>query len=116
MARYIAKNLVAAGVAKRLEVQLGYAIGVAEPLSISITTFGTAMYSDDVILRIIHQVFDCRPGAIIQHFSLLHPSFHYEDLASYGHFGRPDLDLPWEKLDQVERIQKLLKAEKKLTK
>lgn len=116
MARYIAKNLVAAGVAKRLEIQLGYAIGVSEPLSISVTTFGTALYSDDVILRVIHQVFDCRPGAIIQQFSLLHPTFYYEDLASYGHFGRPDLDLPWEKLDQVEKIQKLLKKEIQLAK
>lgn len=109
MARYIAKNLVASGVADRLEIQLSYAIGVAEPLSISVTTFGTAHYDDDTILSLIHKVFDCRPGAIINNFSLLKPSFNYEDLASYGHFGRPDLDLPWEKLDKVDEILAILK-------
>ena len=112
MARYIAKNLVAAKVAKRMEIQLGYAIGVAEPLSIAISTFGTANYSDEVILSLIHTLFDCRPGAIIEQFSLLHPTFKYEDLASYGHFGRPDLNLPWEKLDKVEAILAFLKNEK----
>ena len=105
MARYIAKNLVAAGAAKRLEIQLSYAIGVAEPISIAVTTFGTANYSDEDLLEIIHEVFDCRPGAIIEHFSMLHPTFLYEDLASYGHFGRPDLDLPWEKIDRVDEIK-----------
>ncbi len=109
MARYIAKNLVASGVADRLEIQLSYAIGVAEPLSISVTTFGTAHYDDNTILSLIHKVFDCRPGAIINNFSLLKPSFNYEDLASYGHFGRPDLDLPWEKLDKVDEILTILK-------
>lgn len=108
MARYIAKNLVAAKVAERLEVQLSYAIGVAEPLSISVTTFGTAHYDDETILSIIKKVFDCRPGAIIKNFSLLKPTFRYEDLASYGHFGRPDLDLPWERLDKVDEILSLL--------
>jgi len=108
MARYIAKNLVAAGVADRLEVQLSYAIGVAEPLSISVTTFGTAHYDDETILSLIHKVFDCRPGSIIKNFSLLKPTFRYEDLASYGHFGRPDLDLPWEKLDKVDEILAIL--------
>ena len=108
MARYIAKNMVAAGAADRLEIQLGYAIGVAQPLSLSVSTFGTAHYSDEVILEVIHEVFDCRPGVIIQNFSLTKPSFKYEDLACYGHFGRPDLDLPWEKLDKVEQIRKLL--------
>ena len=112
MARYIAKNLVAAKVAKRLEVQLGYAIGVAEPLSIAISTFGTARYSDEDILSLIHTLFDCRPGAIIEQFSLLHPTFKYEDLASYGHFGRPDLNLPWEKLDKVDAILEFLKDKK----
>ncbi len=108
MARYIAKNLVAAGVADRLEVQLSYAIGVAKPLSISVTTFGTAHYDDETILSLINKVFDCRPGAIIANFNLLTPSFKYEDLASYGHFGRPDLNLPWEKLDKVDIIKRIL--------
>ena len=109
MARYIAKNLVAAGVAKRLEVQLSYAIGEAEPVSIGISTFGTANYSDDVILKIIRQVFECRPGLIIENFSLKKPTFKYKDVTNYGHFGRPDLDLPWEKLDKVNEIKSLLK-------
>lgn len=108
MARYIAKNLVAAGVADRLQVQLSYAIGVPHPLSIGIKTYHTAKYSDDKILHIIREVFDCRPGMIIKNFSLNTPSFKYQDLTNYGHFGRPDLDLPWEKLDKVKEIQKLL--------
>jgi S-adenosylmethionine synthetase len=84
---------VAAGVAERLEVQLSYAIGVPEPLSYAIATFGTSHYSDEVILTIIKKLFDCRPGIIIRDFSLTHPKFKYEDLACYGHFGRPDMDL-----------------------
>ncbi len=109
MARYIAKNLVAAGVADRLEIQLSYAIGKSEPLSISVSTFKTSHYSDETILTIIRKLFDCRPGAIIEHFKLREPSFSYRDVSNYGHFGRPDLDLPWEKLDKVEEIKKLLK-------
>lgn len=109
LARYIAKNLVAAGVADRLEVQLSYAIGKAEPLSISVSTFKTSHYDDGVILGIIRKVFDCRPGAIIKNFSLKEPSFKYRDVSNYGHFGRPDLDLPWEKLDKVGEIKSLLK-------
>lgn len=109
MARYIAKNLVAAGVADRLQVQLAYAIGVAEPVSIGIKTYHTAKYPDDKILDIIYRLFDCRPGMIIKNFSLTKPSFKYQDLSNYGHLGRPDLDLPWEKLDKVEEIKKLLK-------
>ena len=109
MARYIAKNLVAAGVADRLEVQLAYAIGVNYPLSVGIKTFKTAKYSDDVILEIIEKVYDCRPGMIIKNFSLKEPSFRYQDISNYGHFGRPDVNLPWEKLDKVEEIKKLLK-------
>ncbi|MBR0440178.1 MAG: methionine adenosyltransferase [Bacilli bacterium] len=108
MARYIAKNLVAAGVADRLQVQLAYAIGVAEPISIGIKTYHTAKYADDKILDIIYRLFDCRPGMIIKNFSLTKPSFKYQDLSNYGHLGRPDLDLPWEKLDKVEEIKKLL--------
>lgn len=109
MARYIAKNLVAAGVADRLLIQLSYGIGIAEPLSIAIKTYNTAHYSDDKILEIIRKNFDCRPGMIIKNFSLKKPSFKYQDVANYGHFGRPDLDLPWEKLDKVEIIKKELK-------
>ena len=109
LARYIAKNLVAAGVADRLEVQLSYAIGKAEPLSVSISTFKTSHYDDAKILEIIRKVFDTRPGAIIKNFSLKEPTFKYRDISNYGHFGRPDLDLPWEKLDKVEEIKSLLK-------
>ena len=109
MARYIAKNLVASGVANRLEVQLSYAIGVPEPLSIGIKTYHTAKYSDEIILEIIRKLFDCRPGMIIKNFSLTKPSFRYQDLTNYGHLGRPDLNLPWEKLDKVEEIKALLK-------
>ena len=109
MARYIAKNLVAAGVADRLEVELSYAIGVNEPLSVAIKTFATAHYSDETILHIIRKVFDCRPGMIVKNFSMRKPTYKYSDLSNYGHFGRPDLSLPWEKLDKVEEIKSLLK-------
>ena len=108
MARYIAKNLVASGVAKRLEVQLSYAIGRKDPISVSLSTFGTSRYDDEKILDIISKVFDLRVGAIIQNFSLRAPSFKYEEIANYGHFGRPDLDLPYEKLDKVAEIKSLL--------
>lgn len=111
-ARYIAKNLVAAGVAKRLEIQIGYAIGVAKPVSIGILTFKTAKYSDEKILDVIAKVFDARPGAIIQSFNLTKPSFKYSDTSVFGHFGRDDLNLPWEKLDKVSQIQLLLKQVK----
>ncbi|MCR5505505.1 MAG: methionine adenosyltransferase [Bacilli bacterium] len=109
MARYIAKNLVAAGVADRLQVQLSYAIGVNEPLSIGIKTYHTAKFSDEEILHVIRELFDCRPGMIIKNFSLTKPTFKYQDLTNYGHLGRPDLDLPWEKLDKVAQIKSLLK-------
>ena len=109
MARYIAKNLVAAGVADRLQVQLAYAIGVPEPVSIGLKTYHTAKYSDEEILDVIYRLFDCRPGMIIEKFKLTKPSFKYQDLVNYGHFGRPDLDLPWEKLDKVDEIKQLLK-------
>lgn len=108
MARYIAKNLVAAGVAHRLQVQLAYAIGINKPISIGIKTYGTSSYSKEKILEIIHKVFDTRPGMIIKNFNLTHPSFSYHKLTNYGHFGRPDLDLPWEKLDKVDKIKALL--------
>ena len=109
MARYIAKNLVAAGVADRLQVQLAYAIGVPEPVSIGLKTYHTAKYSDEEILDVIYRLFDCRPGMIIEKFQLTKPCFKYQDLVNYGHFGRPDLDLPWEKLDKVDEIKQLLK-------
>lgn len=108
MTRYMAKNLVAAGAADRLEVQLAYAIGRPEPVSIGLSTFGTSKYSDEKILDVVNKVFDCRPGMIIKNFSLRKPTFNYKDLAAYGHMGRPDLDLPWEKLDKVEIIKNLL--------
>lgn len=108
MARYVAKNLVASGVADRLEVQLSYAIGVAKPLSINVEGFGTLKVDVNKVLEIIEKVFDLTPAGIIKAFSLTKPTFKYQDLASYGHFGRPDLDLPWEKLDKVDVIKKLI--------
>ena len=108
-ARYVAKNLVAAGVADRVEVQLSYAIGVAEPTSIAVETFGTEKYSQEKILEVVHKVFDLRPARIIKKFSMKKPVYKYEDLAKYGHFGRPDVDCPWEYLDKVEEIKELLK-------
>lgn len=107
-ARYVAKNLVAAGVATRIEVQISYAIGVSRPISIGIDTFGTETIDKEKILTIIKKVFDLRPGCIIHDFSLTKPTFKYVDLASYGHFGRPDLNCPWEKLDKVEIIKSLM--------
>ena len=109
MARYIAKNLVAAGIADRLEVQLGYAIGKAEPVSLGISTFGTSRYSDEKILEVIDKCFDLRAGMIIENFSLRNPTFKYRDISNYGHLGRPDLNLPWEKLDKVNQIKSLIK-------
>ncbi len=104
-ARYIAKNLVAAGAAERLEVQLSYAIGVAEPLSINVSTFGTEHYSTEIILEAVRKFFDARPGAIIEKFSLRKPTFKYADTTNYGAFGRKDIDLPWEALDKVEALK-----------
>ena len=109
MARYIAKNLVAAGLMDRCEIQLGYAIGRSEPVSVHVDQFGTGKLNDDKVVEIICKVFDLRPGMIIKNFSLTKPSFEYSKLSNYGHFGRPDLDLPWEKLDKVEEIKKLIK-------
>lgn len=105
-ARYIAKNLVAAGAASRLEVQLSYAIGVAKPMSLSLSTFGTSHYYDEDILRAIETYFDARPGAIISSFKLNEPTWKYADICNYGVFGRPDIDLPWERLDKVEELKK----------
>jgi len=103
-ARYIAKNIVAAGLAERLEIQISYVIGVAHPLSVSIETFGTAKVDQEVILNLINKHFDLRPEAIIRTFNLRRPI--YRPTACYGHFGRDDLDLPWEKLDKAEILRK----------
>ncbi len=113
MARYVAKNLVAAGVADRLEIQVGYAIGKPDPLSINVSTFKTGHYSDETILEVINKVFDFRPGLIIKNLDLInHPTFRYQDASIYGHFGRPDLDLPWERLDKVDEIKKIISKKK----
>ncbi len=103
MTRYIAKNLVAAGLADRLEVQVSYVIGVAHPLSISVETFGTGKVPDETILKLINKHFDLRPEAIIRYFDLRRPI--YRQTAAYGHFGRDDLDLPWEKTDKAEILR-----------
>ena len=105
-ARWVAKNLVAAGVADEIEVELAYAIGVAKPVSIAVETFGTGKYPDDKIEKIIEKVFDLRPAAIIDALDLRRPI--YKQTAAYGHFGRTDIDLPWEHLDKVEEIKKEL--------
>jgi len=104
MARYIAKNLVAAGLAERLELQVSYVIGVARPLSVSMETFGTAKVDQGVLLDLINKHFDLRPGAIIRDLDLCCPI--YRQTAVYGHFGRDDLDLPWEKTDKAEILRK----------
>ncbi|WP_460292727.1 methionine adenosyltransferase [Clostridium tertium] len=103
-ARWVAKNLVAAGVADKLEIQLAYAIGVAKPVSIEIDTFGTGKKSEAEIISIVEKVFDLRPGAIIRDLELRRPI--YKQTAAYGHFGRNDLNLPWENLNKVEEIKK----------
>ena len=107
-ARYVAKNLVAAGYADRLEIQLSYAIGVAEPTSILADTFGTGHVSDRKIEEVIRAHFDLRPAGIIKMLDLRRPI--YKQTASYGHFGRLDLDLPWERLDKVEELKADLEA------
>ena len=104
MARYISKNLVAAGLADRLEMQIAYAIGVAHPLSVSIETFGTGKISNKAMLELVDKHFDLRPAAIIRTFKLRRPIFR--QTATYGHFGRDDLDLPWEKTDLAELLKK----------
>ncbi|MFC2008227.1 methionine adenosyltransferase [Chloroflexota bacterium] len=102
--RYIAKNMVAAGLAERLEIQIAYVIGVAHPLSVSIETFGTAKVDQEVLLGLINKHFDLRPAAIIKTLDLRRPI--YRQTACYGHFGRDDLDLPWEKTDKAEILRK----------
>lgn len=107
-ARYIAKNLVAAGIAHRIEIQLAYAIGVAEPVSIEVNTFGTSKYSDDQIIKAIRQNFDLRPAGIIKMLDLQRPI--YEQTSTYGHFGRTDIDLPWEQTNKVKDLKEFFNA------
>ena len=104
MTRYIAKNLVAAGIADRLEVQVSYVIGKAHPLSLSVETYSTGKIPDEKILELVNKHFDLRPEAIIRHFKLRRPI--YLPVAAYGHFGRSDLDLPWEKTDKADILRK----------
>ncbi len=103
-ARWVAKNVVAAGLADRCELQLSYAIGVAQPISISVETFGTGKIDDDRILALINEHFDLRPGAIIRDLDLRRPI--YRQTAAFGHFGRPDLDLPWERTNKADALRK----------
>lgn len=104
--RHVAKNLVAAGLASRVEVQVAYAIGVSKPMSIYVDTFGTGKLEDSKLADIVEQVFDMRPAAIIDRLRLRRPI--YKQTAAYGHFGREDLDLPWEALDKVEELKKFI--------
>lgn len=106
MARYMAKNIVAAGLCDKIEIQLSYAIGVKEPTSVFVETYGTEKVSKDTILKAIHNEFDLTPQGIIQTLDLLRPI--YSNTAVYGHFGRGDLNLPWEKLDKIECLKKYL--------
>jgi S-adenosylmethionine synthetase len=106
-ARYAAKNLVAAGLATKCEIQLAYAIGVAEPVSIMVDSFGTGVVSDEQLAKIVHKHFDLHPAAIIRNLQLRRPI--YRQVAAYGHFGRDDLDLPWEKTDKIEELKKEIK-------
>jgi S-adenosylmethionine synthetase len=103
-ARWAAKNVVAAGLASRCEIQVSYAIGVARPLSINVETFGTGNIAEEKISRLVEEEFDLRPGAIIRDLKLRRPI--YQQLAAYGHFGRDDLDLPWENTDRADRLRK----------
>jgi S-adenosylmethionine synthetase len=105
-ARYVAKNLVAAGIASRLEIQVSYAIGKAQPLSVMVETFGTSDFSDAQIVALIDRVFDFRPAAIIENLGLRRPI--YQATASFGHFGRSDIDVPWERLDLVDTLKSAL--------
>jgi len=105
-ARYVAKNIVAAGLADKCEIQLSYAIGVAQPTSINVDTFGTGKLSSEKLVEIVRENFDLRPAGIIKMLDLRRPI--YKQTAAYGHFGRNDLDLPWEKLDKVEVLKKYL--------
>jgi S-adenosylmethionine synthetase len=106
MARHVAKNLVAAGLAKRCQVEVAYAIGVSHPVSVLVDSYGTGVLPDDKLAQIVQEVFDLRPAAIIAYLDLRRPIYH--QVAAYGHLGRPELDLPWEKLTQVEKLKSYL--------
>ena len=112
-ARYVAKNVVAAGLARRCEIQVAYVIGVAHPVSVNVETFGSGAVPDDRIRALIEEHFDFRPGAIIERFSLRRPIFR--QTASYGHFGRPDLDLPWERTDMADAFRAAAGTARKVT-
>ncbi len=105
MARYVAKNIVAAGLAGTCEVQIAYAIGVAEPVSVRVESFGTGKLDDERLAALVREVFDLRPGVLARELDLLRPI--YQQTASYGHFGRPELDLPWERTSHAERLREL---------
>ncbi|HCU32877.1 MAG TPA: methionine adenosyltransferase, partial [Ruminococcaceae bacterium] len=106
-ARWVAKNIVAAGLAKKCEIQLAYAIGVAHPVSIMVDSFGTGTVSDEVLAKAVERVFDLRPAAIIKALDLRRPI--YRQLAAYGHMGREDLDVAWEKTDKTQALQQAAK-------
>jgi S-adenosylmethionine synthetase len=103
MARYVAKNLVAAGLSKRAEVQVAYAIGVARPVSVMVHAFGTAQVEEERLIRAVEELFDFRPKMIIEHLDLLRPI--YRQTATYGHFGRTEPGFSWERTDQVEKLK-----------
>jgi S-adenosylmethionine synthetase len=106
IARYMAKNLVAAGLARKVQVQLAYAIGVAEPVSVLVDSFGTGKFDDEKLAKAVIELFDMRPAAMIENLGLRAPI--YQQTAAYGHMGRPDLDLPWERLDKVDALKEIL--------
>ena len=112
-ARWVAKNIVAAGIADRCEIQIAYAIGVARPLSVNVETFGTGKISDDEIVALIEEHFDLRPGAIIRDLDLRRPI--YRQTAAYGHFGRDDIDLPWENTEMAQTLRQAAGLEEKAT-
>ena len=101
--RYVAKNIVAAGLAERCEIQVSYAIGVAEPTSISVETFGTGKVTEEKMTKLIRENFDLRPYGLVNMLDLIRPI--YQQTAAYGHFGRNDIDLPWEKTDRVNDLK-----------
>ena len=107
MARYVAKNLVAAGIADKLEIQLSYAIGIKEPISVSVDTFNTGKFNDDNIINVIKKLFDLTPLGIIDQLNLRRPI--YKKTAAYGHFGRDEEGFTWELLDKIDEIKKLIK-------
>jgi len=107
-ARYVAKNIVAAGIAKRCQIEVAYAIGVAKPVSVLVDTQGTGIISDEAIEKLINKYFDLRPAAIIETLDLRKP--HYNQVAAYGHFGRLDLNLPWEKTDKASLLKEAARS------